>query len=65
MIFLCVGDVNELIEFASFLIWVFYGAAVICLLVLRRTQPDLPRPYKVPLIVPYLILGYYLSFVFL
>lgn len=51
------GDVHELIEFASFLIWVFYGIAVTCLLVLRKTQPDLPRPYKVPLIVPYITLG--------
>lgn len=52
-----IGDVHSLIEFASFLIWVFYGAAVICLLVLRRTQADLVRPYKVPLIIPYLTLG--------
>lgn len=51
------GDVEQLIEFASFLIWVFYGAAVVCLLVLRKIQPDLPRPYKVPLIVPYITLG--------
>lgn len=50
------GDVEKLIEFASFLIWIFYGAAVICLLVLRRTEPDLPRPYKVPLFVPYFTL---------
>lgn len=46
------GNVNELIEFASFLIWLFYGSAVVCLLVLRKTQPDLPRPYKVPLFIP-------------
>lgn len=51
------GDVDELIEFASFLIWVFYGSAVICLLVLRKTQPDTPRPYKVPLILPAITLG--------
>lgn len=51
------GNVHQLIEFASFLIWIFYGAAVICLLVLRRTQPNIPRPYKVPLIIPYLTLA--------
>lgn len=57
LIFVCMGNVHQLIEFASFLIWVFYGAAVICLLVLRKTQPNLPRPYKVPLVVAYLTLG--------
>lgn len=51
------GDVEQLIEFASFLIWVFYGSAVICLFVLRKTQPDTPRPYKVPLILPTITLG--------
>jgi ethanolamine permease len=28
---------------------VWYVLAMICLFVLRRTEPDLPRPYKVPL----------------
>ena len=28
--------------------WVFYGWCVIGLIKLRRTRPDLPRPYKVP-----------------
>lgn len=56
-LFILVGDIEALIEFASFLIWVFYGAAVVCLLVLRRTQPDIPRPYKVPLIVPIITLA--------
>lgn len=56
LIFIFMGDVKRLIEFASFLIWIFYGASVVCLLVLRRTEPDLPRPYKVPLFVAYLTL---------
>lgn len=55
--FILVGDVSALIEFASFLIWVFYGSAFVCLLVLRRTQPDTPRPYKVPIVIPILSLG--------
>lgn len=56
-IFIVVGDIGALIEFASFLIWVFYGSAVVCLLVLRKTQPDIPRPYKVPLIIPIVTLA--------
>lgn len=55
--FIVVGDIEALIEFASFLIWVFYGSAVVCLLVLRKTQPDLPRPYKVPLVIPIVTLA--------
>lgn len=56
-IFTIIGDIGALIEFASFLIWVFYGSAFVCLLVLRRTQPDLPRPYRVPTFIPYLCLA--------
>jgi ethanolamine permease len=39
------------------LIW--YVLAVVCLFVLRRRAPDLPRPYRVPLypLVPALVLG--------
>ncbi|KAG4075694.1 hypothetical protein HA402_003519 [Bradysia odoriphaga] len=50
--FIVVGDIEALIEFASFLIWVAYGSAFVALLVLRRTHPDIPRPYKVPIIIP-------------
>ncbi|XP_049299520.1 b(0,+)-type amino acid transporter 1-like [Anopheles funestus] len=55
--FILVGNIETLIEFASFLIWFFYGAAVVALLALRRTQPNVHRPYKVPLIVPYITLA--------
>lgn len=51
-LFICVGDIEALIEFASFLIWVMYGAAFACLIVLRRTQPNTHRPYKVPIVIP-------------
>ncbi|XP_055382611.1 b(0,+)-type amino acid transporter 1-like [Condylostylus longicornis] len=56
-IFILVGDIETLIEFASFLIWFFYGSAVICLLILRRTKPHLDRPYKVPIIIPIFTIG--------
>ncbi|XP_029734960.1 b(0,+)-type amino acid transporter 1 [Aedes albopictus] len=55
--FILVGNIEELIELASFLIWFFYGSAFIALLTLRKTQPDTPRPYKVPLFVPIFALG--------
>ncbi|KAG5887524.1 hypothetical protein JTB14_022136 [Gonioctena quinquepunctata] len=55
-LFIATGEVLELIEFASFLIWFFYGVAMISLIVMRKTMKDAPRPYKVPLIVPIFIL---------
>lgn len=47
-LYIIVGNIIELIEFASFLIWVGYGTAMVSLLVLRRTQKDANRPYRVP-----------------
>lgn len=37
----------ELIEFVSFLIWLFYGLAMVSLIVMRRTKKDVHRPYRV------------------
>ncbi|XP_049785782.1 b(0,+)-type amino acid transporter 1-like isoform X1 [Schistocerca cancellata] len=51
-IFVIIGDIEPLIDFASFLVWVFYGMAMAALLIMRRTKPHADRPYKVPLIVP-------------
>ncbi|KAB0796655.1 hypothetical protein PPYR_10716 [Photinus pyralis] len=48
-LYIIVGNINELIEFASFLIWVGYGTAMFSLLILRKTQPNAPRPYRVPI----------------
>lgn len=56
VLFLLVGDINALIEFASFLIWFFYGCACICLLVMRKTHAHIPRSYKVPIILPIITL---------
>ncbi|XP_012287426.1 b(0,+)-type amino acid transporter 1 isoform X2 [Orussus abietinus] len=50
------GNIVELIEFASFLTWVFYGLAMIALLVMRRTKADVHRPYSVPTLIPWLVL---------
>ncbi|CAL8328713.1 cystine/glutamate transporter [Gadus morhua] len=51
---LFVGDIYSLLNFMSFLRWLFIGMAVLGLIYLRFTQPDLPRPFKVPLIIPVL-----------
>ncbi|XP_017881509.1 b(0,+)-type amino acid transporter 1-like [Ceratina calcarata] len=56
-VFLLVGNIIALIEFASFLTWVFYGLAMLSLIIMRRTKPKAPRPYAVPISIPWLVLG--------
>ncbi len=41
------GDMASLIDYFSFTIWIFYVMAMVVLLLLRKTQPDAYRPYKV------------------
>ena len=53
---LLVGNITALIEFASFLTWVFYGMAMLALIVLRKTKPNSPRPYRVPIGIPWMVL---------
>ena len=42
------GGIESLIDFFSFTVSFFYALAMVALLVLRRTRPNLARPYKVP-----------------
>ncbi|CAH1109446.1 unnamed protein product [Psylliodes chrysocephalus] len=50
------GTIDSLIDFFSFTAWMFYGGAMVALIVMRHTKPNYPRPYKVPIIIPYLVL---------
>ncbi|KAI4483272.1 hypothetical protein M0804_008327 [Polistes exclamans] len=50
------GNIDSLIDFFSFTAWIFYGGSMLALLVMRRTRPNHPRPYKCPLIIPALVL---------
>jgi APA family basic amino acid/polyamine antiporter len=40
------GSYELLFSYVIFAAWIFYGAAVLGVLVLRRKAPDLPRPYR-------------------
>ncbi|XP_068181538.1 cystine/glutamate transporter isoform X1 [Antennarius striatus] len=51
---LFVGDIYSLLNFMSFMRWLFIGLVVLGLIYLRYTKPDLPRPFKVPLFIPVL-----------
>ena len=40
------GTFEELTNLFIFAAWIFYGLGVVSLFRLRRTEPDLPRPYR-------------------
>jgi basic amino acid/polyamine antiporter, APA family len=40
-----IGSFDTLSDFEIFSVWVFYGLTGLSLFVLRRTQPDAPRPF--------------------
>lgn len=43
------GTFDMLTDTLIFVIWLFYGAGALGVIVLRRTMPDHPRPFRVPL----------------
>jgi basic amino acid/polyamine antiporter, APA family len=47
--FTLVGTFQQLFTSYVFTSWIFYGLAVAGVLILRRREPDLPRPYLCPL----------------
>jgi basic amino acid/polyamine antiporter, APA family len=42
------GTFESLISYVVFTDWIFFALAAAGVIVLRRTRPDLPRPYRVP-----------------
>ncbi|KAF6205171.1 hypothetical protein GE061_019338 [Apolygus lucorum] len=51
------GTIDSLIDFFSFTAWIFYGGSMLALIVMRFTRPNFPRPYKVPIIIPIVVLA--------
>ncbi|KAK7076555.1 b(0,+)-type amino acid transporter 1 [Halocaridina rubra] len=50
------SDIGSLIDFFSFTAWIFYGGAMLALIVMRFTMKDKERPYKVPIVIPIIVL---------
>ncbi len=53
------GSFEQLYTYVIFTMWVFSGAAIFAVIVLRRRLPALPRPYRVPA-YPFLPLAFVL-----
>ncbi|KAJ8391006.1 hypothetical protein AAFF_G00097840 [Aldrovandia affinis] len=52
ILILFLGDIYSLLNFMSFLRWLFIGITVVGLIYLRYTRPKMHRPFKVPLFIP-------------
>ncbi|RTG91448.1 uncharacterized protein DC041_0004573 [Schistosoma bovis] len=52
LIMLIVSDLFTLINYVSFVQWLSVAASIFAMLYLRRSQPDIPRPIRLPLIIP-------------
>ncbi len=48
MVLAASGTFEQLLTYVVFVGWIFYGLGAACVLVLRRTRPDAPRPFRVP-----------------
>jgi APA family basic amino acid/polyamine antiporter len=44
----CMGRFQQLIGYAIFVAWIFYGLAAGAIFFYRRKPPELKRPYRVP-----------------
>ncbi|AQY50162.1 amino acid permease-associated protein [Listeria weihenstephanensis FSL R9-0317] len=49
IIMIFTGQFNQLTDMLIFVIWIFYTLTFIAVFVLRKREPELVRPYKVPL----------------
>ncbi|XP_029646765.1 b(0,+)-type amino acid transporter 1-like isoform X1 [Octopus sinensis] len=56
LIMIIPGEISSLIDFFSFTAWLFYGLAFLSLIVMRFTKKDEPRPFKVFILVPVVML---------
>src|SRR6185436_8207294 len=45
---LVIGGFSQLFTYVIFGGWIFYALAVLSVIALRRKEPGLPRPYRVP-----------------
>lgn len=47
IIYIIPGDIDTLINYFSFAVWIFYGLTVFALIVMRFTRKEFRRPIRV------------------
>lgn len=52
LLYICMGDFRALLTFVGMAEWVFYVSTVVGLLILRRREPHLNRPYRPTILLP-------------
>ncbi|XP_010212286.1 PREDICTED: B(0,+)-type amino acid transporter 1 [Tinamus guttatus] len=55
IIYIIPGDIETLINYFSFAVWIFYGLTVFALIVMRFTRKELKRPIRVPIVIPVIV----------
>merc|ERR1719419_286769 len=53
-LYLSSSDIDALINYVSFSVWLFTGLSVFIIIYLRRREPNLFRPIKVPIALPFI-----------
>jgi len=48
MVLAASGTFEQLLTYVVFVGWIFYALGALCVFVLRKTQPDVARPFRVP-----------------
>ncbi|XP_039619525.1 b(0,+)-type amino acid transporter 1 isoform X1 [Polypterus senegalus] len=56
IIYMIPADIETLINYFSFAVWLSYGATVLSLIVMRFTRKDMKRPVKIPIMIPIVVL---------
>jgi L-type amino acid transporter 9 len=52
LVYICTGNFRALLTFVGMAIWIFYVSTVVGLLILRRREPQLDRPYRPSTVLP-------------
>ncbi|XP_053575003.1 cystine/glutamate transporter [Bombina bombina] len=52
ILMISIGDLYGLLNFYSFSRWLFMGLVTLGLIIHSHRYPDLPRPFKVPMVIP-------------